>query len=160
MVVGTTGSGKTTYARRLAASLGVPHLELDALHHGPGWTERPVEEFRAEVASVVAGDGWVVDGNYSRARDLVLPRATDVVWLDYPRWLVMWRVLRRSLARVVLRRELWNGNRETWRDWLDPAHPIRWAWTSHPVRRTEYEALSAGDPRWHRIRSPRALSST
>lgn len=82
VVVGTTGSGKSTLAARLAASLGVPHVELDAIHHGPGWTERPVEEFRTMVADALAGDGWVVDGNYSRSRDLVLPQATDVVWLS------------------------------------------------------------------------------
>lgn len=160
VVVGTTGSGKSTLAASLAASLGVPHVELDALHHGPGWTERQPDELRALVAAAVAGDGWVVDGNYDSVRDLVWPRATDIVWLDYPRRVVMWRVVRRSVVRAVTRRELWSGNREDWRTWLRPDHPIRWAWTSHARRRAEYEALSAGDPRWHRHRSPRALPST
>lgn len=160
MVVGTTGSGKSTLAGRLAARLGVPHVELDALRHGPGWTEVPDEQFRPLVAAAVAVDGWVVDGNYDSVRDLVLPRATDVIWLDYPRRVVMWRVVKRSIVRAVTRRKLWNGNREDWREWARPDHPIRWAWSSHRARRVEYEALSAGDPRWQRIRSPRALSST
>ena len=84
-VVGTSGSGKTTVARELARRLGVPHVELDALFHGPGWTETPVEEFRRRVASTTEGSGWVMDGNYeSSLGDLVLERADTVVWLDLP----------------------------------------------------------------------------
>src|SRR5919205_2933822 len=95
-VVGTSGSGKTTVARELARRLGVPHVELDALYHGPGWSETPAEEFRRRVAAATDGGGWVVDGNYdSKLGDLVLARADTVVWLDLP--------LRISLARVTLR---------------------------------------------------------
>src|SRR5919108_416694 len=84
-VVGTSGSGKTTVARALARRLGVPHVELDALFHGPGWTETPAEEFRRRVASATGASGWVVDGNYdSKLGDLVLGRGDTVVWLDMP----------------------------------------------------------------------------
>ena len=82
-VLGTSGSGKTTVARELARGLGLPHVELDALFHGPGWTEPPIEEFRRRVAAATDGSGWVVDGNYeSSLGDLVLERADTVVWLD------------------------------------------------------------------------------
>lgn len=76
-VVGNSGSGKTYLGRRLADHLGLPHLELDALNHRPGWQEAPVEEFRAELARALGEHeadygGWVVDGNYrSRVADLV-----------------------------------------------------------------------------------------
>jgi len=117
-VVGTTGSGKTTVARSLAAMLGSPHIELDALFWGPGWTMAEIPVFRARVASVVAGDGWVVDGGYSVVRDIIWSRADTVVWLDYPLAVILPRLLRRIVARIRDRAELWpgTGNRETFRN--------------------------------------------
>jgi adenylate kinase family enzyme len=88
-VVGNSGSGKSTVAAALAAALGVPHLELDGVFHQPGWEPLPADSFRAVVAAAVAGDGWVLDGNYSAVRDLVWARADTVVWLDLPRRTVM-----------------------------------------------------------------------
>ncbi len=102
-VVGNSGSGKTTLAAQIAAGLGVPHLELDAVFHQPGWTELPLEEFRAKVGEVVATERWVVDGNYTAVQDLVWARADTVVWLDYPRLLVMRQIVGRTLRRLVTR---------------------------------------------------------
>ena len=115
-VVGTSGSGKTTVARELARRLGVPHVELDALFHGPGWTETPLEEFRRRVAAATDADGWVVDGNYdSSLGELVLERADTVVWLDLPLRVALTRVTRRTVRRIRTGEELWSGNRESWR---------------------------------------------
>jgi adenylate kinase family enzyme len=113
-VVGISGSGKSTLTRRLAERLGCPRLELDAVHHLPGWEPIGMDSFRAEVGEVVTGPRWVVDGNYRAVvPDLVWARADTVVWLDLPRRTVLRRVTWRSLRRVVRREELWNGNRET-----------------------------------------------
>ena len=87
-VVGSSGSGKSTVAARLAEQLGVPHTELDAINHQPNWTPLPHEEFRRRVTEITAGAQWVVDGNYSTVRDIVWDRADTVVWLDLPRGLV------------------------------------------------------------------------
>lgn len=119
IVSSASGSGKTTLGRRLAARLGVPFHELDALHHGPGWTEATPDELRARVEPLLAADGWVVDGAYrSKLGDLVFDAAETVVWLDLPRRVWLPRLLRRTVRRIVRREELWNGNRETLRNVL------------------------------------------
>jgi len=112
-VVGVTGSGKTTLAGALAARLGVPHVEMDALNWLRGW--QPIEraEFRRRVDAVTSAPGWVTDGNYREVRDLVWGRAQALIWLDYPLRVNLWRLLRRSLHRIVTHEELWNGNRES-----------------------------------------------
>ena len=112
VVVGTTGSGKTTVGRRIAGILGVPFVELDALNWGPNWTERPLETFRQELAEAVTGPSWVIDGNYRKVRDVYLPRVSTVVWLDYPFLINLWQLLRRTLRRSVRAEVLWNGNVE------------------------------------------------
>ena len=84
VVVGTSGAGKTTLAGELARVLGVSHVELDAYRHGPNWTETPDDIFREKISGALTGQDWVVDGNYSVARDIIWTRATTVVWLDYP----------------------------------------------------------------------------
>ena len=158
VVGGISGSGKTRLARELARRLGAPHVELDAHFHREGWRGATDEEFLASVAAAVAGDRWVVDGNYTRVREVVWPRATAFVWLDYPRWVGTARTVRRTARRLLAREELWNGNRERLRNLLDPGHPIPWSWQQHPGCRAKYEAAVA-DPRWShltvvRLRSP------
>jgi adenylate kinase family enzyme len=152
-VVGNSGSGKSALARALAARLGVPHVELDAIYHQPGWQALPEEDFRAKVAAVTAADGWVVDGNYSSVRDIVWSRADTVVWLDLPRRTVMRQLVWRTARRAALRIELWNGNRERWRNFLarNPDESIIvWAWQRHAVYRARYLAATT-DPAWHHL---------
>ena len=117
VVYGQTGSGKTTVAARIARCLGVPHIELDAIHWLPGWVEKPLEEFRADVAAALEGcaGGWVCDGNYSKVRDLVLPQADCVVWLRLPLRVTFWRLLLRTVSRAWRRDSLWGTNYESWR---------------------------------------------
>ncbi len=98
---GTSGSGKSTVGRAAAERLGIPYVELDAIRHGPNWTETPDDEFRARVRALVAADAWVVDGNYGAVRAITSERATSIVWLDLPRWLVMAQVIWRSFDRAA-----------------------------------------------------------
>jgi adenylate kinase family enzyme len=148
VVIGQSGAGKTTLARRLARQLQVPHLELDAFFHGPDW--QPTPTFVRDVDAATSAPAWVVDGNYSPVRDLVWSRADTVVWLDLPRTTTLRRVLLRTARRLVTRPELWNGNREPWRTVLRASHPIRWTWqTYHPHRHAYEERM--GDPRWEHV---------
>jgi adenylate kinase family enzyme len=123
------------------------------MFHLPGWGELPGEEFRQQVSAAAAGEGWVIDGNYQAVLDLVWERADTVVWLDLPRRTVMYRVVTRTLRRVLLRRELWNGNREPWSNLfsVDPMKSvIAWSWTRHGVYRERYGA-AVNDPAWQRL---------
>jgi adenylate kinase family enzyme len=154
VVVGTAGAGKTTLAKTIAATLAIPHVELDALHWDPGWQALSIadpDEFARRVAAATAGNTWVVDGNYGLVRAPVWRRATHLVWLDYDRPVIMARVIRRTLVRAVFRTRLWSGNVERWRHLLQPSHPIRWAWSTWRRRRNEIEVLLAQDEQAHLI---------
>jgi adenylate kinase family enzyme len=115
-VVGASGNGKTTVARALATKLGAPYVELDALNHGPNWTEASAEDFKRAVAAATDSESWVVDGNYqSKLGEYLFERADTIVWLDQPLPLVLWRLWLRTYRRIRHREELWGGNRESWR---------------------------------------------
>lgn len=147
-IMGTSGSGKSTLGRKLAAKLGCEHLEIDSVYHQAGWTPLPIDEFRGRMASLLSADVWVIDGNYSDVRDLVLARADTLILLDYPKPLVMWRLIRRTLKRGLLRQQLWNGNRESVRFWFsrDPEiNLLLWAWNTHARRKALFVDLLA-DP--------------
>jgi adenylate kinase family enzyme len=147
-VVGTSGSGKSTLARELAAVLGVPYLELDAVYHQPGWVPLPADEFQRLVTERAGTDAWVIDGNYSAVRPIVWARADTVVWLDLRKRTVMGQIIWRTLRRVAGRKELWNGNKERWRNFfsLDPEQSvIAWAWHRHGEYQRRYGA-AARDP--------------
>ena len=147
-VVGISGSGKSTLGRQLAARLGVPFGELDAVFHQPGWTPLAQDQFASRVSSLAAGDGWVIDGNYSAVLPLVWARADTVVWLDPPRRTAMRRLVLRTLRRLVYRTELWNGNTERWRNlltWDEQESVISWAWHRYPEYRRR-DAAAMTDP--------------
>jgi hypothetical protein len=116
--------------------------------------------FRARVEAALADDRWVCDGNYPAVHPVVLARATDVVWIDPPKAIVMAQVVWRSVVRGATRAELWNGNRESVASWLDPEHPIQWAWSTFEKKRVDYEALMTRPEyahlRFHRLRSRQA----
>lgn len=162
VVIGTTGSGKTALARAISERLRIPHVELDALNWGPNWTEVPREVFRQRVSEAVAGEAWVVDGNYSKARDIVWPRADTAVWLDLPLWVILWRLLRRTVARTLTREDLWSGNRERFRTaFLSRDSLFFWALQTYQRRRRDYPRLLVQPEHAHlkviRLASARAV---
>ena len=101
LVIGSGGAGKSTLARRVGATLGLPVIHLDALYWQPGWVPTPENEWEQRVAALVAGARWVMDGNYGGTLDQRLAVCDTVVFLDLPRWL--------CLARVVWRRLRYAG---------------------------------------------------
>jgi adenylate kinase family enzyme len=152
-VRGTSGSGKTTLGKALAAKLGVPYVELDAINHQPNWQEIEVGEFRRRVGEAVAQDAWVIDGNYAKIRDLVMERCDTVVWLDYPLPVVLRRLTRRILRRGIRREVLWNGNREQiWRHFLTKDSLYLWVLTTHRRRQAQAAEFFADPAHEEKIR--------
>ncbi|MFM5895862.1 MAG: AAA family ATPase [Novosphingobium sp.] len=95
LVIGSPGAGKSTLAHKLADRTGLPLFHLDQMHWLPGWIERDRDEGRAELAGVLAGERWIIDGNYGSSLPMRLERADTVIWLDYPTALCLGRVVKR-----------------------------------------------------------------
>lgn len=159
-IVGTSGSGKSHLAERVAARTGLPRLDLDAVFWDRDWTQRDVAEARGLIHAFVAAhpEGWVADGNWTTRLEGLLDPGTPggadvVVWIDHPRSVVMRRVVARTVRRGMLREELWHGNRErisSWVRWAPEENIMRWAWTAYPrIRARMLERMAAGEPIVH-----------
>lgn len=112
VIIGTTSSGKSTLANRLAEKIRANFIDLDSLHWEPNWVEAPDEIFRERVELAISSQAWVVAGNYHIVRDIIWPCADTIIWLDYPFRIVFWRLLTRTLRRVVTKEKLFSGNVE------------------------------------------------
>ncbi|MCK5315696.1 MAG: hypothetical protein KAJ53_11260 [Anaerolineales bacterium] len=165
VIIGRTGSGKTTLARELAVALDVPHVELDALYFGPNFSTVPLSVLRERTSAAVAGDRWVTDGNKRAVRDLVWPRADTIIWLDYPLVVSLWRLGKRALWRTsVLKEQAADTGGKTGlpRQFLSAAKGVLLALRSHMGQRREYPRMFAKPENQHlavvRLQSPRATS--
>jgi hypothetical protein len=163
LILGRTGSGKTTLARELAAALQVPHVELDSLYFGPDLSTAPLAVLRQRTSAAIAGDRWVTDGNKRAVRDLVWPRADTVVWLDYPFAVSLWRLAKRARRRTSTLRAQAGENGRTdvqYRQLLLAARGVLTALRSHAGQRREYPRMFADPANRHlavvRLRSPGA----
>jgi adenylate kinase family enzyme len=158
-VIGVTGSGKTTLAKQIAARLNIPHIESDALHWEPNWQEASLEVFRQRMSAALDPTGcWVCDGNYSKVRDIIWNRADTIIWLDYPLYFSLWRLLIRTFRRILLRESLWGTNHETIKgSFFDNESLMVWAVKSQRKHRTTYPTLLAS-PDYAHINSVRLLS--
>lgn len=156
-VRGTSGAGKSTISAEVARRLGIPHIELDALYHGPNWTEPAPEVFRDRVRRVMEAhpEGWVIDGSYdSKLGETVVAEADTIVWLDLPFRTTYYRLWNRTMHRLRNNTELWNGNRETWRDQFASRQSIFiWTVRAHLKHRRDWPSQFASDPRLVRLRS-------
>jgi adenylate kinase family enzyme len=146
VVVGTTSSGKSTLAGRLAKKIGGDFIELDALHWEPNWVEAPDEVFRQRVETAINSQVWVVAGNYHIVRDVVWQRAEAIIWLDYPFHTVFWRLLSRTIRRVATKEKLFSGNIENgWMHlklWSEESL-FHWLFKTYWRRKREYPLLFA-----------------
>lgn len=152
LVIGSGGSGKSTFARRLGERLKLEVIHLDQLYWHPGWVETPKDEWRRQVEELCGREAWVMDGNYSGTLDVRLAACDTVVFLDQPRAVCMWRVLKRALMyRNSPRPDMAAGCREK----IDLKF-LQWVWTYPSRRRPKILARLdeiAGDKRVIHLRS-------
>lgn len=137
-VIGSSASGKTTFSRALAKAGNLEHIELDAIFHGPNWTHPP--DFSERVYAAIERDRWIADGNYMNFVR-ILHKADLIVWLDYPFRIVLWRVLRRTANRLITRKPLWNGNRETLKLTFSRESIILWVFQTYWKRKKMFQHM-------------------
>lgn len=156
-VVGTSGVGKSTLARRLAQELSLPYIEMDVLYWLPEWQGTPDDEFYAKLAAALAAlaaPGWVLDGNYNRSRPLKWRDVDLVVWVDYSFWRTLRQAVWRAASRASRRQELWpgTGNCETFRrSFFSRDSIILWTLKTWRNNRRRYLA-DMQDPQYRHIR--------
>ena len=139
VVIGGSCSGKSTFSKMLAEKLKISHVELDALNWEPNWKEAPPDIFSSRIESALTTDGWIVDGSYSKIRDLVWPHAEIVVWLDLPLTTILKRFFIRTYRRSFKNEILWSGNRESLRNSIFQKNSLlMWILKTHKRRRLQY----------------------
>ena len=132
------------FSHQPARAIGCPRVELDELFWGPNWTPKPEKEFQRLTAIAAAAPRWVAEGNYGRIRDLLWPRATTIIWLNYGFPTVFFRAIRRTLRRNITRETLWHGNRESVvRSFFSRDSILVWVATTFHRRRREFNTLRA-----------------
>jgi adenylate kinase family enzyme len=94
-IIGCGGSGKSTLAQQLGAIVNIDVVHLDRLFWQPGWVEPSKDAWQQVVQSVVAGERWIIDGNYGGTMDMRLNAADTIIFLDMPRSLCLWRIIKR-----------------------------------------------------------------
>jgi adenylate kinase family enzyme len=161
-VVGTSGSGKTTFCKSLSAILKIDHIEIDKVFWRPNWQMPPDEEFFTSLRGALATkNAWILDGNYTRTIPIKWEKVELVIWLDYsfPRTLL--QALKRAIYRSTTGKELWEGtgNRETFRKSLFSKDSIiLWTIMTHKKVRKMYESLMKNNSysriKFIRLRSP------
>ena len=148
LVVGTSGSGKSTLAKKVSTILGIKDIDLDALFWKANWQQSSNDEFRDKIVQSTKGtSGYVIHGNYNKVKDLTWGNANTVIWLDYSRFIVMWRVIKRTVIRILTQEELWAGNKETIKkSFFDKDSIILWSWNTYSKRKVQYEAMVKENP--------------
>lgn len=143
-VIGTTGSGKTTFSKELSAALDIPYVQLDELFWKPNWVESTEEEFLPKVASVVSNDTWVLDGNFSRTTDIKWQRADTVIWLDFSYLTTFTQLLGRTIQRAIRKDELWpnTGNKESFRkSFFHKSSILMWFFKNYRRNKKRYGSI-------------------
>ncbi|MEA2639656.1 MAG: hypothetical protein QOF51_1050 [Chloroflexota bacterium] len=157
LVLGPSGAGKSTLARQLGELLDLPVCHLDQLFWLPGWVEAPREVFDERLAEVIAGNAWVIDGNYSRVLEARLARADTAIYLDFPRRLCYYRVVKRLIQYHGRPRPDMGEECPEKIDW----EFIQWIWGFPSRSRPRILARLAACPpeqRVHILRGPRAVN--
>ena len=143
-VIGTSGSGKSTFAKKLAGTLAIKYIEMDALFWKPHWQESSDDEFLAKIQSALNFDRWVLDGNYSRTQPIKWQEVDTIIWLDYGFARTFSQVLTRSIKRAWNKNELWQGtgNKESfYKTFFHKDSIILWMLKNYHRNKLRYQLL-------------------
>lgn len=152
-VIGTSGSGKSTFSKKLAKALGLPYIEMDKIFWGPNWKWPSDEEFFAKLRTELDKPAWVLDGNYTRTIPMKWENVDLVIWLDYSFAITLLQAVRRAVKRAWTQEEIWDGtgNRESFRkSFFSKDSIIWWTITTHGKVRAKYESYMS-DPKFSHI---------
>lgn len=137
IVIGLSGAGKSTFSRRLGEITGIEVVHLDKLHWRAGWIEPAKDEWRKIVEGNLKKESWIMDGNYSGTLALRLEKCDTVIFLDLPRTICTWRVIKRFfLHRKSSRPDMAEGCAEKF-DW----EFVKWTWNYPKRSKPRVEAL-------------------
>lgn len=147
-VVGTSCSGKSTFAKKLSELLEIPYVELDALHWGANWEKAETQVFQTRIINALSTSSWVVDGSYGRkVGDTISSRINQIIWIDIGLPIILFRFLKRSFRRWWTQELLWGGCRESLKNSVFQKNSLLiWILNNHAPSRKKYLSLMANPP--------------
>lgn len=162
-IIGTTGSGKSTFAQKIAKERQIHYIELDDLLWLDDWKESPNDALflKLKIAMENAATGWIIDGLYTRTIPMIMEKVDTVIWLDYPFHINLYRLSKRTFGRVISRKKLWenSNNRESLKLMLSKESIFIWLIKSYPKNRKKYFDLMQNPAYQHiqfiRLTSPK-----
>lgn len=163
LVVGTSGSGKTTFARKLSKKLGIVHKELDALFFKDDWVTKSDDEFFTAVENVLKEEKWILDGNFGKTHYLTWPVADTVIWIDRPFWITIYQNFSRSLKRAIKKERIWDdlNNKESLKMLFSKHSVTLWAIQTYHKNQVRYEQRMRDEKYSHisfiRLRTPQEI---
>ena len=135
LVIGCSGAGKSTFAKRIASKTALRYIATDPFYWGSDWKLVSDEKVLERVYRATSEETWILDGNFDSERKMVWQRADTIIWLDYSFLQVLTQVTRRNLALWLSQNPTWSGNRMTWkRAWSGIRHSVK----SHRRKRLIY----------------------
>jgi adenylate kinase family enzyme len=143
-VIGTSGSGKSTFSRRLSDKLNYPYLEMDKMFWKENWVESSNEEFFSKLKHHVSQSTWVLDGNYNKTISIKWAEVDTIIWIDYSFTRTVYQAIKRATIRSITKQELWEGtgNVETIRkSFFSKQSIILWTLKTYKKNRISYQAL-------------------
>jgi hypothetical protein len=160
-IIGVPGTGKTTFARKMARQFGLPHIELDEIYWGPNWQPISRELFHQRLQKIADQNrDWIIDGSFPEDRDVVWKTGVILVWLDYSLPRVFWQMVGRVLHRFLRHEPLYGGNRATLRTGMwDLIAPLKCRFLKGSHHRPTIEHFF-NDPQFAHLERVRLLTPT
>ncbi|MFK7922501.1 MAG: adenylate kinase [Bacteroidia bacterium] len=139
-VIGTSGSGKSTFSKKLSKELAIPYIEMDSIFWGKDWHWPSDEVFFLNLRKALNQDRWVLDGNYSRTIEFKWKEVDTIIWIDFGFFRTLYQATSRAIIRAITKEELWpeTGNRQTFKNLLSKDSIVLWTLKNYKKTRLKY----------------------